>query len=119
MMSTSCIIMANLPTYSQIGITASWVITICRIIQGLSSMGESIGAELYLTEITKPPIQYPVVSLIPVSISLGSLFAIALASVVTFNGLDWRVAFWIGACIAIIGTLARMFLRETPGIRRC
>jgi len=114
MMATSCIIMANLPTYSQIGITASWVITICRIIQGLSSMGESIGAELYLTEITKPPIQYPVVSLIPVSISLGSLFAIALASIVTFNGLDWRVAFWIGACIAIIGTLARMFLRETP-----
>lgn len=114
MMAASCIIMANLPTYSQIGITASWVITICRVVQGLSSMGESIGAELYLTEITKPPIQYPVVSLIPVSIAIGSLCAIALASIVTLHGLNWRIAFWVGACIAIIGTLARMFLRETP-----
>ncbi|MBM3467536.1 MAG: MHS family MFS transporter [Alphaproteobacteria bacterium] len=114
MMAASCIIMANLPTYEQIGISAAWVVTICRIIQGMSSMGESIGAELYLTEITKPPVQYPIVSLIPVSIALGSLFAIALASIVTMNGLNWRVAFWIGGCIAIIGTLARMFLRETP-----
>ncbi|RYE14242.1 MAG: MFS transporter [Rickettsiales bacterium] len=114
MMAASCIIMANLPTYEQIGITAAWMITLCRIIQGLSSMGESIGAELYLTEITKPPIQYPIVSIIPVSIAMGSLFAIGLASIVTVNGLNWRVAFWIGGGIAIIGTLARMFLRETP-----
>lgn len=30
-MSISCIIMANLPTYAQIGIAASWIVTICRI----------------------------------------------------------------------------------------
>ena len=32
MMSLSCIVMASLPTYEQIGITAAWVITICRIL---------------------------------------------------------------------------------------
>ena len=42
MMAISCIIMANLPTYSQIGIAASWFITICRVIQGISSVGESV-----------------------------------------------------------------------------
>ena len=57
MMSLSCLVMANLPTYSQIGITASWIVTICRMIQGLSSMGEVIGANIYITEITKPPVQ--------------------------------------------------------------
>jgi MHS family proline/betaine transporter-like MFS transporter len=36
--------MASLPTYSQIGITASWVVTICRMVQGLSAMGEVTGA---------------------------------------------------------------------------
>jgi MFS family permease len=56
MMALSCVIMANLPTYAQIGITASWIVTICRILQGLSSLGEVIGAEIYLVESIKPPI---------------------------------------------------------------
>ena len=43
MMAVSCLIMANLPTYSQIGISAAWIVTICRLIQGLSSMGEAVG----------------------------------------------------------------------------
>src|SRR3990167_7686 len=55
MMSISCVIMANLPTYAEIGISAAWVVTICRMVQGLSSMGEIMGAVIYITEITKPP----------------------------------------------------------------
>jgi hypothetical protein len=31
--------MANVPTYAQIGLAASWVITICRALQGMSSIG--------------------------------------------------------------------------------
>ena len=31
MMAVSCITMANLPTYSEIGINAAYIITICRI----------------------------------------------------------------------------------------
>ena len=37
MMSICCTIMANLPTYAQIGITATWIVTLCRMFQGLSS----------------------------------------------------------------------------------
>ncbi len=48
MMAISCIIMANLPTYAQIGIAATWIITICRIVQSISSMGEMVGAQLYI-----------------------------------------------------------------------
>ena len=67
LMSFSCIVMANLPTYAQIGILASWAITICRVLQGISSMGEIMGAEIYLTEMTKPPQSYQIVSLISCS----------------------------------------------------
>lgn len=45
-MALSCVFMANLPTYAQIGITASWIVTICRIVQGVSSMGELTGRHL-------------------------------------------------------------------------
>lgn len=114
LMALSCMIMANLPTYSQIGITASILITLCRIVQGLSSMGESAAAEIYLTETIKPPAQYPSVSMITVASLMGSTFALGIATLVTRHGLEWRLAFWMGAGIAVIGSIARTRLRETP-----
>lgn len=120
LMALSCFIMANLPTYEQIGITAAWLVTICRIIQGMSSMGEFIGAQLYLTEITKPPIQYPIVSLTSVFSILGGTVALAISSITTLNGplvngfINWRTAFWFGVIVALIGTVARTTLKETP-----
>ncbi len=113
MMSISCITIATLPTYAQIGITAAWIITGCRIAQGLASMGEIIGAEIYLCEITKPPVRYPVVALTSFSAGLGTSFALAIASLFTMSGLNWRIAFWIGSVIAVIGSLARVRLRES------
>ncbi|MES2608096.1 MAG: MFS transporter [Pseudomonadota bacterium] len=114
MMSVSCVIMANLPTYAQVGISAAWIVTICRIVQGLSSMGEIMGAQVYLTEITKPPVQYPAVSFISVSASLGAVAALGIASLVTTIGFNWRIAFWIGAGVAVVGSIARTRLREAP-----
>lgn len=114
MMSISCVIMANLPTYAQIGISATWIVTICRIIQGLSSMGEAIGAEIYVTEITKPPAQYPAVAFIDVAAVVGGMAALGVCSLVTSAGFNWRIAFWIGAGIAVVGSIARTRLRETP-----
>lgn len=114
MMAISCIIMANLPTYAQVGISAAYAVTLCRIIQGISSLGEVVGAEIYLTEIIRPPAQYPAVSFIAVSCALGSMVAIALATLVTTLEADWRVAFWIGSGIAMVGSIARFKLRETP-----
>lgn len=114
MMSVSCAVMANLPTYAQIGITATWIITVCRIVQGLSSMGEIMCAKVYLTEITKAPAQYPAVSMITVASSLGAVGALGIATLVTTTGFNWRIAFWLGAGIAVIGSIARTRLRETP-----
>ena len=113
MMSISCIVIASLPTYAQIGVSAAWIITICRVLQGLSSMGEIIGAEIYLTEITKPPTRYPVVSLVAFASALGTTVALLIASLFTSFEFNWRIAFWIGAAIAVVGSIARTRLRET------
>jgi len=113
-MSLCCVIIASLPTYAQIGITSAYVITVCRILQGMASMGEVVGADLYMTEITKPPIQYPAVTLIAVCGVLGGASALGVATFVTSFGLQWRSAFWFGATVAIIGAVSRTRLRETP-----
>ncbi|ABV79360.1 Proline/betaine transporter [Rickettsia bellii OSU 85-389] len=114
LMALSCVVMANAPTYEQIGYFAAVLITVCRAVQGMASVGEIVGAELYLTEITKPPVQYPFVSFIAVASVIGTTAALAVASLVTTHGLNWRIAFWIGAAIAVIGGYARTKLRETP-----
>jgi hypothetical protein len=36
MMAISCLIIANLPTYAEIGITAAVIVSICRIMQGIA-----------------------------------------------------------------------------------
>lgn len=114
MMAISCIVMANLPTYAQIGITATWIVTLCRIVQGMSSMGEIIGAQIFVAESIPRPASYPAVAFISVAASLGGMVAVGIAALVTSYSMNWRVAFWIGAIIAIVGSVARTRLRETP-----
>lgn len=117
-MAISCIIIANLPVYDQIGIVSTWIIIICRILQGLSSLGEIVGTELFLTEMTKPPIQYPVVALVSVCTIIGGMAALGIASFSTSFGISWRMAFWAGSLIAAVGTMARTMLKETPKLLR-
>ncbi|WP_341751555.1 MFS transporter [Candidatus Tisiphia endosymbiont of Piscicola geometra] len=114
MMAFSCIIIASLPAYAEIGITAAVVVSICRIMQGMSSMGERIGAELYLTETIKRPQQYMSVVLISFFAVLGATFALGVAFISTSYNFNWRYAFWFGALVALVGSLARTTLRETP-----
>lgn len=113
-MAIACFIMANLSTYDQIGIVATWVMLACRMAQGMSSMGKVIGADVYLNEFTKPPVQYPAVATLDSFCILGGFGALCLASLVTSFGFSWRIAFLIGAGIAIVGIIGRSSLRETP-----
>lgn len=113
-MSISCFLMANLPTYAQIGISAAWLMTFCRIAQGMSSMGEIVGAQIFIAESIRRPASYPAVALITLASPLGSMCALGVSFLVTSFYLNWRLAFWIGAVIALIGAVARTRLRETP-----
>ena len=114
LMACSCIFMAVLPTYSQIGVTAAWGVTLCRVIQSISSQGELVGAEIYLAETISPPASYVAVSLTSFFASLGGIAALILAVFLQFFSINWRIAFLVGAFIALIGSSARTRLRETP-----
>ncbi|WP_342170182.1 MFS transporter [Rickettsia endosymbiont of Seladonia tumulorum] len=114
LMSCTCIGMAILPSYDEIGFTATVLVTLFRAIQGISSNTEVTGAELYLTETIKPPLQYPAVTSFTVSTALGTMAALGVAKLVTSTDLNWRYAFLFGAFVAITGTMARTTLKETP-----
>ncbi|MFV9866072.1 MAG: hypothetical protein AB8U88_07625 [Rickettsia conorii subsp. raoultii] len=73
--------MANLPTYAEWGYTASVCMIICRIVQGLSSIGEIVSAEIYITEITNPPIRYFAVAIIETIGLVGATVALIITTV--------------------------------------
>jgi MFS family permease len=114
MMSISCIVMATLPTYAKIGISAAWIMTFCRMAQGMSSMGEIFGGQIYLAESITRPVSYSAVAFLIVSAEVGAMAALGIATLATSYSLNWRAAFWVGAIIAIVGAVARTRLRETP-----
>ncbi|RZI46766.1 HD domain-containing protein [Rickettsiales endosymbiont of Peranema trichophorum] len=115
LMAISCIVMASIGTYAEIGITATAVVILCRMVQGISSLGEVIGARLYLTEmINNLSSRYLWNGVIETITRAGGLCALVVSSLAVSVHLNWRIAFWMGAVIAVCGVFARMRLRETP-----
>ncbi len=120
LMAICCLTVAFLPTYKQIGITATVVLTFCRMIQGMSGISEITGVEIYLTESVKPPVQYTIVALIPMFQRFGSILALSIASLFINTRIlpealikdGWRIAFLIGALIGAVGGIARSSLKE-------
>jgi MFS family permease len=113
-MALCCLVIANLPPYAQIGISASITLTLCRLIQGFASIGETTSSEIYMAENLSPPKRYFSTALIAYAGVLGMAFALFIAKlIITFN-LNWRAVFWIGSIIAIIGYRARRVLHESP-----
>ena len=114
LMSGSCLTMAIFPTYAEVGIWATVAILLCRMVQGFSSLGEAMGAGVYLAETLKSPYKYIANGLIDIQARMGGFLALGVASLVLNSNFSWRYAFFIGAGIAVIGLVARRRLRETP-----
>lgn len=114
MMGSTCLTMAFLPTYAQIGIVATWIMLGCRIIQSMSSMAELLGSEIYIMEIVpKKPIQFSAVSIIPIFSCLGGLAALGCSSLLFVFDISWRWAFGIGTIIALFSVIGRRKLKES------
>lgn len=115
-----CAITASLPTYEKIGMMAAYTLTGCRLFQGMLSSAEVQGARIYLMEVTKDLTNQCFLSnLIDCIITVGRFAAIAVASLfINFynsgNNDAWRNVFWVGCVVALVGTYARSFLKETP-----
>jgi MHS family proline/betaine transporter-like MFS transporter len=111
-MGASCFIMFILPEYSQIGIWASVIMILCRIVQGMSSLGEVIGAKLYISESIPHPMSYAMLQIITIGAILGGSGAIFMSKVVIDTTGNWRYIFLIGSIIAFLGLIFRTRLRE-------
>ncbi len=127
MMAIPTTLIGVLPTYESVGIWAPILLTIIRLIQGLSVGGEFTGSISYVVEnAPHPPPQrgfyssWTVFSLLG-GILLGSAIASVITNVFTSAQVDsfgWRIPFLLGLIIGIIGLFLRSGLDESPAFKK-
>lgn len=112
------IIIGFLPSYQSIGILAPVILVLCRLLQGLGVGGEYNGSAIfYLEHETEVSRRGFYSSLLSTAGLMGFLLASITAYIVTLPELPestWRVAFFLGSFIAIIGLYIRRRFSETP-----
>lgn len=116
---TGCI--GLLPTYEQIGILAPVLLTIIRLLQGLSLGGEFSGSITYIVEHSPPGRRGLSGSASLVSLNLGFLLGLlvtqgfsALLGEEAFHEWGWRIPFVLGIAIGLIGFYIRTHCHESP-----
>lgn len=108
---------ALLPSYKEIGATSSMLLILCRIGQGFCMGGEYGGAVVLSLEHQKQSNLWFTAGVIGSSVILGSLLANITSYIFTlpiFPDSFWRIPFYVGALIGLIGIWVRYRVEESP-----
>lgn len=121
LMTGATTLIGVLPTYATIGAAAPWLLTLLRILQGLSAGGEFGGAVSIMTEFAPPGRRGRYGAWQSFTVALGLLagagVAALLATVLTasqLNGWGWRVPFLLTLPLGLVALWLRLRLDETP-----
>ena len=120
MMAAASLAIGLLPTYESIGITASILLLLCRMIQGFAHGGESATAYSYVAEIAPPHRRGMWGSLVFVAIMGGTVAAYGIGGGITeflsesaVADWGWRIPFWLGAAFALFVLYLRAGMEES------
>jgi len=114
------LIMVVIPTYSFAGILAILILLFARMLQGFSVGGEYTGVLVALAESSSPKYRGFTTALAglasQVGVVLSAITVGILASILTDKQMlayGWRIAFLLGAVLAIISTLLQRKAKES------
>jgi MFS family permease len=120
-MGLSTALIGVLPTYTQVGLAAAFLLFILRLIQGLCLGGEYGGAITYVAEHISDEKRGYYTGWLQTSPTLG--IVVSLAVIIgtrawlgneAFNAWGWRVPFLISLLLVAIAIYIRLSLQETP-----
>ncbi|HEY9273495.1 MFS transporter [Achromobacter sp.] len=120
LMMIGTLIIVVVPTHAQIGVAASIIILLARLIQGFSAGGEFGSATAFLIEYAPDRRAYYAswqVASQGAAILLAALFGAVLNATLTQAQLEswgWRIPFVFGLLIAPVGYYIRHHMDETP-----
>ncbi|MGR3936015.1 MFS transporter [Streptomyces sp. BRA346] len=124
LMTGATTLIGLLPTYDTVGAAAPWLLTLVRILQGLSAGGEFGGAVALMTEFAPPGRRglYGAWQSFTVALGLlaGAGTAAVLATALSEEALGdwgWRLPFLLALPIGLTALWLRLRLEETPSFR--
>ncbi|MFF8289416.1 MFS transporter [Streptomyces sp. NPDC016309] len=124
LMTAATTLIGVLPSYATIGAAAPWLLTLLRVVQGLSAGGEFGGAVALMTEFAPPGRRglYGAWQSFTVALGLlgGAGVAALLGTVLTGAQLaawGWRVPFLLTLPMGLAALWLRLRLEETPPFR--
>ena len=125
LMTAAMLATAALPTYSQIGAAAGWLLFLLRCVMGFSVGGEYTGVVAYLLEGAPRHRRGLVASLASSASEIGALLAVgvsaltvALLDEASLQSWGWRIPFLVGAALAGTVWIARSTMEESPEFHR-
>lgn len=114
------LIIAVTPTFDQVGVWASAVLLLARLIQGFSHGGETGSAFTYLAEIAPPAKRGLWASTPWIGVALGTMLATGFGVLLTtvfdkqqMSDFGWRVPFVVGAVLGLYGLFLRFRMAES------
>lgn len=120
MMAGASLIIAVLPTFSQVGWLAPILLVLARIGQGMSLGGEVANASAYLGEIAPPERRGRYSAFFYISTGSAVLLASLLGALMAYTLNDdqlaswgWRIAFLTGGLLGLVGIWLRRDMAET------
>ena len=120
MMAAASLLIGLLPTYDSLGVFASVLLLLCRMIQGFAHGGESATAYSYVAEIAPPHRRGMWGSLVFVAIMGGTVIAYGVGGTITevlsesaVGEWGWRVPFLLGAVFALFVLYLRSGMEES------
>lgn len=124
MMGGATIAIGLLPTYAEVGLLAPVLLVVCRLIQGLSAAGETIGSNAFVAEHAPSErrglyvaFTYSFANLPPIA---AALLVLLLTNVMTgedYAAWGWRIPFLIGGPLALVGLYIRRRVDESPAFK--
>lgn len=121
LMAIPTAIIGLLPTYEEIGITASLLLILMRMFQGFSMGGNYGGSITFTTEHADPKHRGLIGSFAITSCLVGILLGSATATLFSYmltehdlNTWGWRIPFLLGIFICFIGYYLRVKIPESP-----
>ena len=122
LMGISTFLIGLLPDATQIGVTATVLLVMLRILQGLSVGGEYTGSVTFVLEHAPDGRRAFAASRIGVGASLGFLIGSGVGTLIMsvfsqgqLESWAWRLPFLAGILIAVVGYLIRRHAPEPPG----
>jgi len=118
LMALPTFIIAFIPSYQQIGLSATILLIILRCIQGLAIGGEIPGSVVFAYELSHIQNKALNTNIVIAGTNIG-FFAASMLGTILLNQQNlpcepWRIAFFIGGIFGIISYYLRKNLMETP-----